>query len=66
MPIRRTTRPGRPGCCANRDPGALIAELGTDPPTMILGSNAAIERAVEKGLEVGLISFDAAAAERIS
>ncbi|MEO7555735.1 MAG: LysR substrate-binding domain-containing protein, partial [Acidimicrobiales bacterium] len=44
---------------------ALLAELGINPPTMILGSNAAIERGVEMGLGVGLISLDAAA-ERIS
>jgi DNA-binding transcriptional LysR family regulator len=44
---------------------ALLAELDIDPPTMILGSNAAIERGVELGLGVGLISLDAAA-ERIS
>ena len=44
---------------------ALIVELGIDPPTMILGSNAAVEQGVEMGLGVGLISFDAAA-ERIS
>jgi DNA-binding transcriptional LysR family regulator len=44
---------------------ALLAELDIDPPTMILGSNAAVERGVELGLGVGLISLDAAA-ERIS
>ncbi|MGH9164692.1 MAG: LysR family transcriptional regulator [Acidimicrobiales bacterium] len=44
---------------------ALLAELDIDPPTMILGSNAAIERGVELGLGVGLISLDAAA-ERIA
>jgi len=44
---------------------ALLAELGIHPPTMILGSNAAIERGVEMGLGVGLISLDAAA-DRIS
>jgi len=44
---------------------ALIAELEIEPPTMILGSNAAIERGVEMGLGVGLISLDAAA-ERIA
>ena len=43
----------------------LLAELGIDPPTMILGSNTAIERGVEMGLGVGLISLDAAT-ERIS
>ncbi|HEX2699550.1 MAG TPA: LysR family transcriptional regulator [Acidimicrobiales bacterium] len=40
---------------------ALLAELDINPPTMILGSNAAIERGVELGLGVGLISLDAAA-----
>jgi DNA-binding transcriptional LysR family regulator len=44
---------------------ALLSELDIDPPTMILGSNAAIERGVELGLGVGLISLDSAA-ERIS
>ena len=44
---------------------ALLAELDIDPPTMILGSNAAIEQGVAMGLGVGLISLDAAA-ERIS
>lgn len=44
---------------------ALLAELDIDPPTMILGSNAAIQRGVEMGLGVGLISLDAAA-ERIA
>ena len=40
---------------------ALLAELDIDPPTMILGSNAAIERGVALGLGVALISLDAAA-----
>ena len=56
-----------------REPGSgtraaaetLLADLGINPPTMILGSNAAVERAVELGLGVGLISLDAAA-ERVS
>lgn len=56
-----------------REPGSgtraaadnLLAELGINPPTMILGSNAAIERGVALGLGVGLISLDAAD-ERIS
>ncbi|MDQ3680553.1 MAG: LysR substrate-binding domain-containing protein, partial [Actinomycetota bacterium] len=54
-----------PGSGTRAAADALLAELGIDPPTMILGSNAAIERGVEMGLGVGLISFDAAA-ERIS
>jgi LysR family transcriptional regulator, low CO2-responsive transcriptional regulator len=44
---------------------SLLADLGIDPPTMILGSNAAVERGVEMGLGVGLISLDSAA-DRIS
>ncbi|MDQ4091122.1 MAG: LysR substrate-binding domain-containing protein, partial [Actinomycetota bacterium] len=54
-----------PGSGTRAAADALLAELGIDPPTMILGSNAAIERGVEMGLGVGLISLDAAA-ERIS
>lgn len=52
-----------------REPGSgtleatqtLIADLGIDPTTMILGSNSAVLYAVELGLGVGLISLDAAA-----
>lgn len=54
-----------PGSGTRAAADALLAELGIDPPTMILGSNAAIERGVEMGLGVALISLDAAA-ERIS
>lgn len=54
-----------PGSGTRAAADALLAELGIDPPTMILGSNAAIERGVEMRLGVGLISLDAAA-ERIS
>ena len=54
-----------PGSGTRSAADALLAELGIDPPTMILGSNAAIERGVEMGLGVGLISLDAAT-ERIS
>ena len=49
-----------PGSGTRAAADALLAELGIDPPTMILGSNAAIERGVEMGLGVGLISLDAA------
>ena len=54
-----------PGSGTRAAADALLGELGVNPPTMILGSNAAIERGVEMGLGVGLISLDAAA-ERIS
>jgi LysR family transcriptional regulator, low CO2-responsive transcriptional regulator len=54
-----------PGSGTRAAADALLAELDIDPPTMILGSNAAIERAVELRLGVGLISLDASA-ERIS
>ena len=54
-----------PGSGTRAAADALLAELDIDPPTMILGSNAAIERGVELGLGVGLISL-AAAAEGIS
>jgi DNA-binding transcriptional LysR family regulator len=54
-----------PGSGTRAAADALLAELDIHPPTMILGSNAAIERGVELGLGVGLISLDAAA-ERIS
>lgn len=50
-----------PGSGTRAAADALLAELGIHPPTMILGSNAAIERGVELGLGVGLISLDAAA-----
>lgn len=54
-----------PGSGTRAAADALLAELQIDPPTMILGSNAAVEQGVELGLGVGLISLDAAA-ERIS
>jgi DNA-binding transcriptional LysR family regulator len=54
-----------PGSGTRAAADALLGELGIDPPTMILGSNAAVERGVEMGLGVALISLDAAA-ERIS
>lgn len=54
-----------PGSGTRAAADALLAELDIAPPTMILGSNAAIERGVELRLGVGLISLDAAA-ERIS
>lgn len=54
-----------PGSGTRAAADALLAELGIDPPTMILGSNGAVERGVEMGLGFGVISLDAAA-ERIS
>ena len=54
-----------PGSGTRAAADALLAELGIDPPTMILGSNAAIGQGVGMGLGVGLISLDAAG-ERIS
>lgn len=39
----------------------LLAELGTTPPTMMLGSNGAIEQAVAAGLGIALIAHDAVA-----
>lgn len=54
-----------PGSGTRAAADALLTELGINPPTMILGSNAAIERGVEMGLGVALISLEAAA-ERIS
>jgi len=39
----------------------LLDELGITPPTMILGSNGAIEQAVVAGLGIALISQDAVA-----
>ena len=64
-PARATWLLREPGSGTRAAAQALLAELGIDPPTMILGSNAAIERGVELGLGVGLISLDAAA-ERIA
>lgn len=64
-PARQTWLLREPGSGTRAAADALLAELDIDPPTMILGSNAAIERGVELGLGVGLISRDAAA-ERIS
>lgn len=54
-----------PGSGTRAAADVLLAELGINPPTTILGSNAAIERGVEMGLGLGLICLDAAA-ERIS
>lgn len=62
---RQTWLLREPGSGTRAAANALLAELGIDPPTMILGSNAAIERGVEMGLGVALISLDAAD-ERIS
>ncbi len=39
----------------------LLADLGVAPPTMILGSNGAVEQAVAAGLGIALISIDAVA-----
>ncbi|MDP9072813.1 MAG: LysR substrate-binding domain-containing protein, partial [Actinomycetota bacterium] len=39
----------------------LLADLGIEPPTMILGSNGAIEQTVVAGLGVALISLSAVA-----
>lgn len=39
----------------------LLADLGMTPPTMILGSNGAVEQAVAAGLGIALISIDAVA-----
>jgi DNA-binding transcriptional LysR family regulator len=39
----------------------LLADLGIDPPTMLLGSNGAVEQAVVAGLGIALISLDAVA-----
>src|ERR687885_991970 len=64
-PARESWLLREPGSGTRAAADALLAELDIDPPTMILGSNAAIERGVEMGLGVGLISLDAAA-ERIS
>jgi len=43
----------------------LLAELGISPPTMMLGSNGAIEQAVAAGLGIALVAHDAVA-ERIA
>ncbi len=59
-PARETWLLREPGSGTRAAADTLLAELGIDPPTMILGSNAAIERGVEMGLGVGLISLDAA------
>jgi len=64
-PARETWLLREPGSGTRAAADVLLAELEIDPPTMILGSNAAIERGVEMGLGVGLISLDAAA-ERIA
>jgi len=58
---RQTWLLREPGSGTRAAADALLAELGIDPPTMILGSNTAIERGVEMGLGVGLISLDAVA-----
>ncbi len=60
-PARETWLLREPGSGTRAAADALLAELDIDPPTMILGSNAAIERGVELGLGVGLISREAAA-----
>lgn len=60
-PTRQTWLLREPGSGTRSAADALLAELDIDPPTMILGSNAAIERGVELGLGVGLISIEAAA-----
>jgi DNA-binding transcriptional LysR family regulator len=39
----------------------LLDDLGIDPPTMMLGSNGAVEQAVVAGLGIALISLDAVA-----
>jgi DNA-binding transcriptional LysR family regulator len=39
----------------------LLDDLGITPPTMILGSNGAVEQAVVAGLGIALISLDAVA-----
>ncbi len=44
----------------------LLAQLGIDPPQMILGSNGAVEQAVVAGFGVALISLDAVAARLAS
>ena len=41
---------------------ALLANLGIDPPRMILGSNGAVEQAAIAGFGVALISMDAVTA----
>lgn len=44
----------------------LLAQLGIDPPRMILGSNGAVEEAVVAGFGVALTSIDAVAARLAS
>ncbi|MGH9118099.1 MAG: LysR family transcriptional regulator [Acidimicrobiales bacterium] len=44
----------------------LLAQLGLDPPRMILGSNGAVEQATVAGFGVALISHDAVAARLCS
>lgn len=60
-PAQETWLLREPGSGTRLAADALLAELDIDPPTMILGSNAAIERGVELGLGVALISLHAAA-----
>lgn len=43
----------------------LLADLGIAPPTMILGSNGAVEEGVAAGLGVGVMSLEATA-ERVA
>jgi DNA-binding transcriptional LysR family regulator len=45
---------------------ALLADLGIQPRTMLLGSNGAVEQAVVAGLGIALISLDAVADRIIS
>jgi DNA-binding transcriptional LysR family regulator len=61
-PIRETWLLREPGSGTRSAADALLGDLDIDPPTMILGSNAAIQRGVELGLGVALISIEAAAA----
>ena len=60
-PARETWLLREPGSGTRAAADALLAELDIHPPTMMLGSNAAIEQGVELGLGVGLISVEAAA-----
>lgn len=64
-PARETWLLREPGSGTRAAADSLLAEMGIDPPTMILGSNAAIEQGVAMGLGVGLISLEAVA-ERIA
>jgi DNA-binding transcriptional LysR family regulator len=50
-----------PGSGTRAATEALLDGLGLDPPTMTLGSNAAIREAVVAGLGVSLMSRDAVA-----